>query len=128
MTNRVMRLETGSGWSHAFLIKGGDPPVPLTISDWTLEGKASIKQLESTTVDLVLGNGLDVVDHVITEPDLEFDETLEVGQEVQLLKVSLTAEETDELGVNIILFEVRRTNPQPTRPVLRFSIHNNRGY
>jgi hypothetical protein len=125
---RIQRMETGASWSHAFLLKAGDPQIPLAISDWTFQGKASIKELETTTVDLVMGNGLDVISHVITESDLSVDETLQVGQEVQLLKVSLTADETDYLEEGIILFEVRRTSPTPVRPVLRFSIRNNRGY
>jgi hypothetical protein len=125
---RAQKMETGSDWSHAFVLKGGDPPVPLTISDWTLEGKASIKQLESTEVLLYPGEGLDIVDHVITEADLAADETLQVGQEIQLLKVSLTADQTDELGPNIVLFEIRRTDPPPIRRILSFSIRNNRGY
>lgn len=125
---KIQRMEVGADWSHTFLFKGGSPRVPLAINGWTLEGKASITELEATTIDLAMDTHLTIEDYVITEDDLAADPDLVVGQEVQVLRVALSDQDTTDLGVNTVTIQIRRTAPRPLRPILRMQIVNHEGY
>ena len=127
MPRPVERLETGSDWSHSYLLMGGNPPVHITVSGWTLVGKVSLAELESTEIDLT-GNKLQVITHVITEDDLEEFEGLPVGQEVTLINVSLSGNDTEILGPGLVEIEIKRTSPSPVKTIIRHKIRNFMGY
>jgi hypothetical protein len=125
--NRAQRMEVGSDWSNTFMFKGGTPPMPISISDWTLEGKAWASELPSKSIDLVLDEQLEVESYQIQSHDITRDRLLQIGQVVQVLIVRLEESETQLLGSGMVEIEILRTYPQPTRPILKFKIMNNEG-
>jgi hypothetical protein len=127
MARPVERMETGAEWAHSYLLMGGRPPVPITVSAWTLVGKVSLAELESTEIPLT-EDKLKIINHTITEDDLEEFEGLPVGQEVTLIQVSLTEDDTEILGPGTVEIEIRRTDPRPRKTIIRHRIRNFQGY
>lgn len=144
--NKVQRMQVGYDWSSSFLFKGGDPPVPISIVDWTVAGTATLTAWTSKYVDLLtyqtyppqpvnpieppgtppiaIDPKLTFMDYVIQESDLAYDQTLVPGQTVNLLVVTLIGDDTYYLGPGMVDFEIIRSDPTPNRPILRFRIMN----
>lgn len=136
MTINTQRMVVGNDWSGSFVLKGGYPSLPITLTDWTISGKAWLSQLpskykilsitETTEGDppTTIPPRLIIQNHVVTESDLRSDRSLIVGSTVQMLIVKLEEADTEYFGEGVIEFEIKRTAPQPTRPILRFRVAN----
>lgn len=127
MARPSKRMETGSDWSHSFALMTGRPPRPVDVSAWTLVGKMTLAELESTEV-MLTGDKLQVVNHTVTEDDLEEFEGLPVGQEITLIRVSLTGDDTEILGPGVVQVEIKKTNPPPREVIIRRRFRNFQGY
>jgi len=123
--NRVQCMQEGCDWSATFILKGGTPLLPLDISSWILSGAVYLSELPSNSITLNTSSGppyLAIQNYTIQEQDLSVDNTLIVGQNVFILKVSLSATDTETLGQGLVKFDIVRTTPTPVRPVLQFTI------
>jgi hypothetical protein len=99
-------MQTNSAWSSVFQFTIGTttPPVPLSLSTWTLTGKVQRVNLPNNQLDLT--------------------PRMSLGTDTSQLTISLTDADTALLGVGNIVFEVLRINPPPQRPILKFYIDN----
>ena len=134
----IQRMEVDSGWSISFLFQTGTPALPVALSDWMFDGKAWISELPSsylnlTTLEVILPDDtvvpprLTVQDYVIRETDISINPNLVVGQQVQLLVITLDEDDTAYLGDGVVEFEVRRVEPLPVRPIIKFKTVNHPG-
>jgi len=137
--NYVQQMVVGSDWSSTFLFKSGTPSIPVPIVDWTIEGKAWKSHYEWTSLfltteeilndeDEIIPPRLKIQPYIVQAKDIKNDRSLVIGQEVQILIVTLEEDDTFFLGEGTIEFEIRRVDPQPTRPILKFQMVNKKSY
>jgi hypothetical protein len=103
----TQKMQVNAAWSSIFQFMVGNPPVPQSLSTWTLIGTAQRANLPNNNLDLV--------------------PRMDLGTDTSQLIISLTNLDTASLGVGRIVFEVLRIDPPPYRPILKFYIENNDG-
>lgn len=101
----AQRLQTNADWRAQFRFTGVD------LTDWTLVGRALSDKGANRYVDLSVAGGQLTIDDA----------------ETGTFTVDLTAAESLYLREGLITFEILRTDPEPRRPVLRFTIKNHKG-